>query len=731
MAPQVTPRTLHVEAGSLEQLVAGTHLSVMEMPTLNSCIAIGCVTLLVIGGILWWVLRSRMPKQEELEQDHEKILAQVEELRERIKSAEMEAAILAQNPVADATVGEGGATDSAEGDSAAAEYQKLEEAADAAVDSVQQQITEAYGKLAKLPSADEMLERAEALRKDLLESGEQAWASGEAFVRETTALLTTAVQDTIADDVTTEEAAEFASGVEELASEALTMPLPLLLAGTFAPMQLQSLAFWNVALMAMHLPTLVALSIAFAIDFRLDCGNGSLWYWTVVMLGILGTATLVRLRVVLSVRTALKGMRSTAEVPDAGSMLTGGALGSFWRSLVISSKDYFTALLAYDGISRSWSYALLNFLGVLCVIWGGVSVWLVISNVVKDDTACPAWGLRLVVRWYAFLYVVFAIWSIVSVGLWIGSLLLTNERAALAVVRRAWLFDQNYSPSGLPVVTLFVRGMLLRDAKDMKALEASVLHSELEELRQQQGELDKQATALDVELKAAEHRLEAASDPSASTESVEELAAKYTQQLVSMIDTVTVVGMAVAKQLETNGPAMIEQMQRQSDELLSQAREHARDVAEAAQSRALESGIDASVLVARGQEYAEGQAQQLTEAAQKYAQDAGLKELSQQGVDMVAGQAKQLSAAAQQQAESSGLMDMSELAQESFKDAQNRGVHMVESAKQQAEAMSADALEEVTCAALLQAQAQGIDIDDLIRQAQSGSEPGSDDVTEY
>jgi len=361
---------------------------------------------------------------------------------------------------------------------------------------------------------------------------------------------------------------------------------------------------------------------------------------------------MLRLYILYSVGRTSRA-RQTGEAPDPGLLGGGDALGSFWKKLMGSSKDYFKALLALDRISCSWSYTLLNCLSFVSFLWGGLGVYFSLLHIVEDEVACPANTMRVVAHIYAFTYVVLFFWSLLSMVLWLGGLLLCSDMVALAVLRRAWNFDKMYSPSGLPVCALLLRALLLRNGKDMAILEASVLRGEIEELREEQAAVGRLEAELAEELRAAECRLAETSQPT----SAEELSCQYKEQLASAIDKVAVVGVALTQQFKAHGETALEELQTRTQHAMTLAQGQVQELAEAAQTKASEAGLEEAM------SQVQGRAQELVETAQRQAKEAGLEDLT----------AKALG--------------------------------------------GADALQDFACQALLQAQAAGIDLEQLLQQA--------------
>ncbi|CAK0852065.1 unnamed protein product [Prorocentrum cordatum] len=136
---------------------------------------------------------------------------------------------------------------------------------------------------------------------------------------------------------------------------------------------------------------------------------------------IVGMAVLLALAVPLRLRAAAAAPRCTGppkEQPEAaGAVAAGvGGLGELWISGVASSKRSFAALLAYDRLTRSWSYLLLNSLSVLVFLWGGAGVAFVIHDAVPDEVECPAKWIRRAAHSYAFIYVAMLVWSLACLG---------------------------------------------------------------------------------------------------------------------------------------------------------------------------------------------------------------------------------------------------------------------------------------------------------------------------
>jgi hypothetical protein len=366
--------------------------------------------------------------------------------------------------------------------------------------------------------------------------------------------------------------------------------------------------------------------------------------------------------------------------------------------LVTSSRDYFKALMAYDGLARSLAYVFLNVASFACFVWGAVGTFVVIWHAVQDETECSAGTMRFVAHAYAFIYIALMLWSLISVVLWLGGLLLTSETAALFLVRRAWHFDENYSPSGLPVLTLLVRALLLRDSKDRATLEACILRSEIEELSQEQQDLRTQEDALSNELGVAERHLAAATKQVQAWQSPDELADEYTDRLKGMVDKAAIVSLALSRQVQAHGPEFQAQLQASSEAFTEAASKAGAKALAETQELAAAAAADLQQRAQLAQEaygmpgdatQLQERAAELAEMAQRRAQEAGLGDVSD------------WKARAAELAQEAGLQDLSQL--------QNLG---------------SDSLKELAYTALLRAQAVGLNVEELVEQAMSTAKEG-------
>merc|ERR1740130_1997348 len=203
----------------------------------------------------------------------EDLRQEAEKAQELARKAEVEAAIAAAEEAAAAAAGE-----------MTEELIHLKEQAEAAAAAMQQQLMQAQITSEAMKALGEQaVEKADQIRIMLLEGGEQAYEQLEAFVRETVKTLTAQIEEVMSTDPSQDDVDSLAKEVEDGLGQALRLPLPLLLAGLLAPMQLQAMITWNYMVYLVQLPVLIAFLVAAVVDWGKRCGNNELWIWIYVM----------------------------------------------------------------------------------------------------------------------------------------------------------------------------------------------------------------------------------------------------------------------------------------------------------------------------------------------------------------------------------------------------------------------------------------------------------------
>merc|ERR1712129_639582 len=103
----------------------------------------------------------------------------------------------------------------------------------------------------------------------------------------------------------------------------------------------------------------------------------------------------------------------------------GHPIHRFCSTVMASSKDYFKALLAHDGISRSLVSSLLSLISIALFVWGGAGVYFVIIYAAEEEISCDAKYLRAVSRGFAFFYVIAFFWSLAALAVRILEMIMT------------------------------------------------------------------------------------------------------------------------------------------------------------------------------------------------------------------------------------------------------------------------------------------------------------------
>lgn len=444
--------------------------------------------------------------------------------------------------------------------------------------------------------------KVDKLKENVAGSMKEAMSLAQMMMIDSATSLQVSVKNTLSGDVPQEEMSAYSTEVSDTAESLLSLPFPLVLAGMLAPLQLQFLYSWSSVALSCQALLFLGLAIATAIDHGKTCGEGRLWVWTYGMLSILGSAALLRWRQRRLVGAAMQDLDKQHDASDeltselADDLVgTHGAIGKLWNLLTTSSKDYFGALIALDDVVRSRSFHLLQVLGVLSLAWGGIGVYQVIWHVVVQSEHCDALTMRFVVRVYAFFYVALFLWMVVGIFLLLAGVLAASESTLLStfLLRKTFAFDEVYSPAGLPVLTIVVRAIFMRNDRDKAALQASLVRQELAELRASAESLKEREETVDLNLETFERRYDIACDRYANQGSMSNIRTTFSQDLGKAVDKAAVAGMAVEQQVKIYGPKIAEELGRRHEQAAADAHAFATEAHKHAASRANEALVHA------------------------------------------------------------------------------------------------------------------------------------------
>lgn len=493
-----------------------------------------------------------------------------QETLQEARRAEAEAAASAAGSLPVVAAGQGGE-----------ELAELKEQAEAAERAIEAQIKNAEATAEKMRRlAVEAQEKTNEIAEIVKDESAKGLEKLEAFVRDTVKSLEAQMESVLESEASQDDVEELRKEAEETAGQFLSMPLPLLLAGLLAPSQLKAMFSWNWVLLLMQTPLLIAFFIVMVVDRNESCGDNELWLWISVMSGVLAFSVLIRLRVVRSAGAALAETQVEEEKPQ-GAALFGddNYISSLYRRVSAFSKGYFKLLLAYDGLARSPMNSLASFASFVVFIWGGVGVYYVISYAAEEEKTCDAQSLRVVSRVFAFIYVAAFLWSLIGLILWLVEIVVMSDSLAMAILEQAMAFDDEYSPSGFPILSIFVRAFLLRNDKDMEKVEAAILRNEIMELKEQEAALAMQQKKLDRELGSAEQRLEVAeATRDQMPSSAEELTEIYAEDLATLMNRIAIFSLVVQGQVEKFGPSSMDAAVQMAVTALAKAEEAGVDV---------------------------------------------------------------------------------------------------------------------------------------------------------
>lgn len=293
--------------------------------------------------------------------------------------------------------------------------------------------------------------------------------------------------------------AQAQNAAEEVTSDT---PLALLLAGLVAPMMLSGMAATNKIQALMYFPLLLLFTATFAIDFGAVCDE-KVWFWFFGMWALLLSSVSVRLWVAALAQKTTDQMKASnanlkADVNVGNSSSDApNPIFVLREKLVTGSRDYFRALFGYDTIVHTKAFQSLNQVTLLIFLWGALGVWISIHDVVDDELSCKAEIVVSILHIYSFFWLMFASLTVVTLVIWLVTVIATNEDFALGMLHKAENFDNSYMPGGFPFVALLIRAFILRDSSDMTRLEVRTLEKEIKELSEKKEKLEKKKAGVD------------------------------------------------------------------------------------------------------------------------------------------------------------------------------------------------------------------------------------------
>jgi uncharacterized protein YlxW (UPF0749 family) len=375
------------------------------------------------------------------------------------------------------------------------------------------------------------------------------------------------------------------SGTDDESQAAL--PLPLIIAGLAAPLQLQILATWNRVQLFLVVAVLVALAGTMAFDFGRPCGTGTVWTWAAGMVVIFTSTIAARLAVISSAAAALREIHRESESHTPST--AGDGIMAAHRRIVQSSDSFFKALLAQDRVINSTASSLLNLLNVAHVLWGACGVYLSFQHVVQDSLDCRAQALRLMMHIYVFMYVVLLSFTIPMALTWIFNHALAYRSLSFAILSKVKQLDDQMS-IGVPFFTLLCQAFLLRRITYVGESELQNAQVRVDDLRSRKEKSEKRADEVNSELEA-------------KWEHFREVSEKVNMMQSQMMD-------EASSHDKGGGSAGGGAGDSKAFDL-----EQAKELARMTLARAKESGVDLELLLQRAREAAEAAGAKAAEAA--------------------------------------------------------------------------------------------------------------------
>jgi len=279
-------------------------------------------------------------------------------------------------------------------------------------------------------------------------------------------------------------------------------PVAMVLAGIVAPAQLFSLVvvnrvmlFWHVCLVGFDAFVLIWSYSAWA-DFDPHCPGvvGAVVtlkhqiLWVGIHCGLHIVMLLIRVWVEWTVRRTFARITNREAPPHHWA----GHFSVFLQSDIDNPR----ALYLYDYISSSRVF---QFASVLLVADFALNITGV-ATFVTDRARCPdGFAVRIAMQMYGTLFVLFFLFNVIFVVLLIAYQVAARPGHIATLLRKARDFDATYMPTGLPLVTLFLRVFVFRNVADRQHVEDQCLQHEAAAVEAEEAKLLQQVEALRAE----------------------------------------------------------------------------------------------------------------------------------------------------------------------------------------------------------------------------------------
>jgi len=365
-----------------------------------------------------------------------------------------------------------------------------------------------------------------------------------------------------------------AQGGETWNNMSLLPPLGLMVAGSFAPMQLSFLAWFSrcsAYISGIQFATSLGVFVA---DTGKACPDILVWVW------LYGTIAFAVLMVVLNAWLAYKAQvaflmtEADAQASSSGMTKTGNAVWDTFTAVQGDSGFFFRALFAYDKLERSFARAITRVSTVFQMIWGAFGFYITVADVVEDTEKCESKAVLWFMHACAFCFVFFFAIHFFGVLFWLASLLGSSDLVSVPIIRMAKDFD-DLNPLKLPICLTIVRSMVLRGSSDILAMQEDDTRREIAELEKQAQEMEAKL----LEKRQLEEQLTA--DRLAAQRNEEELIKLYEDQVRDGLAQMAPFA-AIAAISGDHAPQLVPDLQRMAAPGLAAAQEHAQRAAGAA-----------------------------------------------------------------------------------------------------------------------------------------------------
>lgn len=261
-------------------------------------------------------------------------------------------------------------------------------------------------------------------------------------------------------------------------------PLMQLIAGMFAPMQLNSVRDFSNTVFYLSFIMLIVSAVIFAVDFNKKCSDVMVWVWQWGLLALTFIDFCCRFLIVRWSNQALSDLeRSREALERANANKTGYGLLDMFASAKRGNNKFFEAYFKFTSINGSRIYFLMQLNGFLCLCWGGFGLYISIQDIIEDSLNCDARVALTYMHTYGFFFVLLISYNVLSVILWIVMSLAKSKLLSKPIIKIAKKVDDDIN-NGMPIALTLVESFVLKNSADAYGLSARQVKAEIEDLRE-------------------------------------------------------------------------------------------------------------------------------------------------------------------------------------------------------------------------------------------------------